>query len=76
MRDEINLFVKTSLVCQQDKPKRRPSSGLLKPLSIPSYSWESVSMCFITKLPKLDGYGSILVEGISSQSMQLSRQSL
>ncbi|KAI5652974.1 hypothetical protein M9H77_30161 [Catharanthus roseus] len=35
--------------------------GLLDPLPIPKRPWESVSMDFITSLPKSEGFGSIIV---------------
>ena len=35
MEDDIELYVKTCLVCQQDKTLRQQEAGLLQPLSIP-----------------------------------------
>jgi hypothetical protein len=61
MRDDIELYVKTCLVCQQDKVKQHQPSGLLEPLPIPEKPWESVSMDFITCLPKSDGCTNIMV---------------
>ncbi|KAA0059961.1 pol protein [Cucumis melo var. makuwa] len=59
---EVADFVSRCLVCQQVKtPKQRPA-GLLQPLSVPGWKWESVSMDFITGLPKtLKGYTVIWV---------------
>ena len=61
MGDDIEAYVKTCLVCQQDKVEQRTTAGLLQPLSIPERPWESVSMDFIVGLPKVDGFGSIMV---------------
>ncbi|KAL2943047.1 Transposon Tf2-9 polyprotein [Bienertia sinuspersici] len=61
MRDDIEAYVKTCLVCQQDKIEQQVPSGLLQPLPIPERPWESVSMDFISALPKSEGCGSIMV---------------
>ena len=61
MRDDVDSYVKTCLVCQQDKVEQKHPGGLLEPLPIPSRPWESLSMDFITNLPKSDGCGSIFV---------------
>ncbi|KAK4278290.1 hypothetical protein QN277_016155 [Acacia crassicarpa] len=61
MRDEVELYVKTCLVCQQDKIVNQQPAGLLEPLPVPGQPWESVSMDFISALPKSEGCGSIMV---------------
>ncbi|KAL5775964.1 hypothetical protein ACOSP7_013524 [Xanthoceras sorbifolium] len=61
MRDDIEAYVKTCLVCQQDKNEQQSPGGLLEPLPIPERPWESVTMDFISALPKSDGCGSIMV---------------
>ncbi|CAH9148077.1 unnamed protein product [Cuscuta epithymum] len=61
MRDTVELYVKTCLVCQQDKVENRQPAGLLEPLHIPERPWDSISMDFISALPKSDGFGSIMV---------------
>ena len=55
------MYVKTCLICQQDKVKQQPPVGLLEPLPVTEHPWESVSMDFIVALPKSEGYGSIMV---------------
>ena len=40
-------------------PKHHPY-GLLQPLSIPSKSWQSISLDFITDLPDSKGFNAIL----------------
>ncbi|XP_022871276.1 uncharacterized protein LOC111390459 [Olea europaea var. sylvestris] len=47
MRDDIATYVKTCLICQQDKADHQKKAGLLEPLSVPSRPFESVSMDYI-----------------------------
>ncbi|KAH9753791.1 Endonuclease [Citrus sinensis] len=61
MRDDIEAYVRTCLVCQQDKVDHQLPAGLLEPLPLATRPWESVSMDFITSLPKSEGCGSIMV---------------
>ncbi|KAL0534153.1 hypothetical protein IC582_028437 [Cucumis melo] len=62
MKREVADFVSRCLVCQQVKAPRQHPVGLLQPLSVPGWKWESVSMDFITGLPKtLKGYTVIWV---------------
>ncbi|KAK3010615.1 hypothetical protein RJ639_010791 [Escallonia herrerae] len=61
MGDEVQEYVKTCLTCQQDKVERKKKAGLLQPLPVPKRPWESVSLDFITGLPKVEDLGTILV---------------
>lgn len=61
MRDDVMEYTRTCLTCQQDKVERVKTSGLLEPLSIPTRPWESVSLDFITNLPKVGDFSGILV---------------
>ena len=54
-------FTKTCLICQQDKVERAKIAGLLEPLPVPARPWESVSLDFITHLPKVGEFEAILV---------------
>lgn len=47
------------LTCQPDKPEHPKQGGFLEPLSIPSRPWESISLDFITNLPKVGEIGAI-----------------
>ncbi|KAL5812198.1 hypothetical protein ACOSQ3_027148 [Xanthoceras sorbifolium] len=47
MREDIEAYVNTCLVCQQDKNEQQSPGGLLEPLPIPERPWESVTMDFI-----------------------------
>ncbi|TYK03199.1 pol protein [Cucumis melo var. makuwa] len=62
MKREVADFVSKCLVCQQVKAPRQRPAGLLQPLSVPGWKWESVSMDFVTGLPRtLKGYTVIWV---------------
>ncbi|PKI57042.1 hypothetical protein CRG98_022546 [Punica granatum] len=61
LRNDVETFMKTCLVCQQDKTEQKSPAGLLEPLPIPEHPWESVSMDFIVNLPKLKGCQTLMV---------------
>ncbi|KAL2223627.1 UNVERIFIED_CONTAM: Transposon Tf2-12 polyprotein [Sesamum indicum] len=61
MRDDVETYVRTCLICQQDKADHQKKAGLLQPLPIPKRPWESVSMDYISGLPKVGDLGSIIV---------------
>ncbi|GJX49455.1 putative nucleotidyltransferase, ribonuclease H [Tanacetum coccineum] len=61
MEDDVETFVRTCLIFQQDKIEQKKSGGLLEPLPTPKGPCKSVSMDFITCLPNLEGGGSIIV---------------
>ncbi|XP_076935674.1 uncharacterized protein LOC143602470 [Bidens hawaiensis] len=61
LKDDVEAYVRTCLVCQQDKIEKRQPGGLLEHLPIPKGPWESISMDFITCRPKSEGSGSIIV---------------
>nr|GFA18597.1 hypothetical protein CTI12_AA187700 [Tanacetum cinerariifolium] len=61
IEDDVETFVRTCLIFQQDKIEQKKSGGLLEPLPMPKGPWESVSTDFITCLPKSVGSGSIMV---------------
>ncbi|KAA0035618.1 pol protein [Cucumis melo var. makuwa] len=50
MKREVADFVSRCLVCQQVKTPRQKPAGLLQPLSVPRWKWESVSMDFIIEM--------------------------
>jgi len=64
MAAEIKEYVRTCASCQRNKPVNQKPIGVLHPLPIPGDKWESVSMDFITQLPKTNGpiqYDAIVV---------------
>ncbi|KAE8729570.1 hypothetical protein F3Y22_tig00003507pilonHSYRG00041 [Hibiscus syriacus] len=61
IKDSVELYVKTCFVCQQDKVENRQVAGLLEPLPVPQRPWNSITLDFISALPKSEGYGLIMV---------------
>ena len=61
LRDDVEAYVRTCLVCQQDKVETKVPGGLLEPLPIAEKPWDSVTMDFITCLPNSEGFGTIMV---------------
>ena len=61
MGEDVEAYVRTCLVCQQDKIEMKKPAGLLQPLPIPERPWESVSMDFIVGLPNVNGLSNIMV---------------
>ncbi|KAL0302397.1 UNVERIFIED_CONTAM: hypothetical protein Scaly_3034200 [Sesamum calycinum] len=61
MRDDVETYVRTCLICQQDKADHQNEAGLLQPLPIPKRPWESVSMDDISGLPKVGDLSSIII---------------
>ena len=60
MELDIELYVKTCLVCQQDNGLTQKEVSLLQPPPIPKSPWTSVSMDFITSMPKVKEMSSVL----------------
>lgn len=61
MRDDVDAYVRTCLVCQQDKVEQSKTAELLEPLPIAEHPWESITLDFISALPTSEGCGSIMV---------------
>jgi hypothetical protein len=61
LKDDILQYVRECQVCQQNKPEQGFPAGLLQPLPIPTQRWESISMDFITGLPRVQGRDCIFV---------------
>jgi len=52
MKKEIAEFVYACLVCQKSKIEHQKSSGLMQPLFVPDWKWNSISMDFVGALLK------------------------
>jgi hypothetical protein len=61
MKLDVESFVKQYQVCQQAKSERSHPAGLPQLLPIPQGGWQDITMDFIEKLPKSEGYDTILV---------------
>ena len=61
MTKEINQYVDSCLTCQANKPSRQQLPGHLQPLPVPGKPWDHVTSDMIVKLPKSQGFDSILV---------------
>jgi hypothetical protein len=51
LKKDIAKYLAQCIECQQVKAKHRHPAGLLHPLPIPEWKWETISMDFITGLP-------------------------
>lgn len=60
-KDDVEAYVRSCLVSQLDKLERKNETGLLQPLPILERPFQSVSMDFISRFPKVDGKTSIFV---------------
>jgi len=62
MKKDIAGFVYACLVCQKSKIEHQKPSGLMQPLFVPEWKWDSISMDFVGALPKTTkGFDSIWV---------------
>ena len=51
MERDVTDYVSKCLTCQQVKAKHQMPSGLLNPISIPQWNWDSITMDFVSGLP-------------------------
>ena len=51
MKREVAQFVYACLTCQKSKVEHQKLAGLMQPLEIPEWKWDSISMDFVTGLP-------------------------
>ena len=52
MKREIGSYIAKCDICQRVKAEYQRPAGLLQPLQIPEWKWDSVGMDFITGFPK------------------------
>jgi hypothetical protein len=53
LKDDVLKHIRDCTTCQQNKFEQTHPIGLLQPLPIPEKKWESISMDFITCLPRV-----------------------
>jgi len=62
MKMDIAEFVYACLVCQKSKIEHLKPSGLMEPLFVPEWKWDSISIDFVGALSKtVKGFNSIWV---------------
>jgi hypothetical protein len=61
LKEDVIRHVKECTTCQASKDEHTHPAGLLQPLPILEHKWESISMDFITGLPKTQGKDCIFV---------------
>jgi len=62
MKKEIAEFFYACLVCQKSKIEHQKLSGLMQPLFVPEWKWDSIFMDFVGALSKtVKGFDSIWV---------------
>jgi hypothetical protein len=61
LKDDVLKHIRECTTCQQNKFEQTHPAGLLQPLPIPEQKWETISMDFITGLPRVQGRDCIFV---------------
>ena len=62
MKKDVAEYVAKCLTCQKAKAEHQRPAGELKPLEIPKWKWESISMDFVSSLPKMSrGHNAVWV---------------
>ena len=61
MNSSVREFCKSCDTCQRNKGPGAAPYGLLQPLPIPDFPWQSVTLNLVTDLPVCCGHDSILV---------------
>ena len=51
MKKDISEYVSKCLTCHQVKAEHQVPSGLLKPLPIPKWKWDNITMDFVSGFP-------------------------
>jgi len=52
MKKEIAQYVTSCLICQKAKVEHQRPAGMLQPLDIPEWKWDSIAMDFVVGLPR------------------------
>jgi hypothetical protein len=61
MKVDVQSYIQQCIICQKAKCERLHPAGLLQPLPVPQGAWQDLTMDFIEKLPKSEGYDTIMV---------------
>jgi len=52
MKKEIAQYVASCLICQKAKIEHQRPTGMLQPLDIPEWKWDSITIDFVVGLPR------------------------
>ncbi|MCH89977.1 retrotransposon protein, partial [Trifolium medium] len=52
MKKDVAEFVYACLICQKSKVEHQKPSDLLQPMFVPEWEWDSITMDFVSGLPK------------------------
>jgi hypothetical protein len=61
MKMDVQSYIQQCIICQKAKCERLHPTDLLQPLPVPQDAWQDLTMDFIEKLPKSEGYDTIMV---------------
>jgi hypothetical protein len=61
MSDDIRRFVRNCELCRKSTPWRDGRHGYLRPLPVPSRTWQHLTVDFITGLPLSQGNSNLMV---------------
>jgi hypothetical protein len=61
MKSVVQDFVQSCVICQQAKPDKAKSPGLLQPMPMPNAAWQIISIDFVECLPLSGNANCILV---------------
>lgn len=59
MTSDTTIYCQSCMTCKQSKPSTQKPYGLLNPLDIPSYPWESIGVDFVGPLPESKNWDGI-----------------
>ncbi len=52
MKRDVAEFISKCMLCQQVKAEKKKPGGLLHPLEVPQWKWDSISMDFVDGFPR------------------------
>jgi len=62
LKGDVTQFIYSCLTCQKSKVEHQKPDGLMTPLDVLEWKWDSISMDFVTSLPNtLRGHDAIWV---------------
>ena len=51
LKGDVTQFIYSCLTCQKSKVEHQKPDGLMTPLDVLEWKWDSISMDFVTSLP-------------------------